>query len=200
MIRSYRIWRNMDKKDTDVGKHVSIQLFQHPSVFKWLAFEAHASVEECCGLLHHVPLPKWLINWESDWGCDCSPANTPPLNDDGCDCWSKFGDYYGDTWGDMWHWAIETPLQEFLYRRNVNHQWVNVSSKDFAQDFPDIAWINSEIEREKKYAAEHGGVIGVGDLPCLDYPGSSWMYKFMEWATRRWRTPLCDGTGTQGQH
>ncbi|MGB7283196.1 MAG: hypothetical protein WBE13_13110 [Candidatus Acidiferrum sp.] len=203
MIRTYRIWRNMNKSDVDADKDISIQLFQCPNYFIWFVYELHDSVEECCGLLHHLPVPRWLANWEGKWGCECSPPGTFGRDDEGCNCGGKFGDYYGDTWGDMWHWAIETPLQEFLYKHTkegVDHQWINVSSKDFPHDFPDIAWINSEIEREKKYAAEHGGVVGVGDLPCLDYPGSSWLYKFMEWATRRWRTPLCDGTGTQGQH
>ena len=191
----------MDKKDTDVGKHVSIQLFQHPSVFKWLAFEAHASVEECCGLLHHVPLPKWLINWESDWGCDCSPANTPPLNDDGCDCWSKFGDYYGDTWGDLWHIYIECTLMSWAYSDvEKDVQYVNTSLDEFPDDFSEVSWIRNEIEREKKYAKEHGGIVNPLDLPCIDYGGSSWLYKFLEWATRRWRTPLCDGTGPENKH
>jgi hypothetical protein len=216
MIRTYRIWRNMDAEDVKAGKDISVQLFQCPNLFVWAIYELHAAAEECCSLLHHVPIPKWLANWEGNWGCECKPPAPDTKvwpdgwKDEGCDCWSKFGHYYGDSWGDMWHWAVETPLGNYLYRRYpaIGSQWVNASLKDL--DAPpvlqDIEWIHKEIEREKKYAAEHGGdgchrwpggVMSYGDLPHIDYPGSSWLYKFMEWATRRVRTPMCDGTGTQ---
>ncbi len=200
MIRSYRTYRNMDKKDRD-EKQISVQLFQFASVFEWLVFETHEAVMECCHLFHHLPLPRWLANWESDWGCECTPPNSPPLFDDGCACWGRFGDYYGEEWGGIWHCYIEWPLQRYLdYRckksgREYHFIEVPLSYWDHLPKDADVNWIRGEIEREKGYPkGENGDTLA--PMKC-DFPGETWLYKLLEWATRPWRTPPCDGTGTQ---
>ena len=194
MIRSYRTYRNMDKKDRD-EKQVSIELLQFPSVFCWLVFELYVAVSDCCHLFHHLPLPKWLANWKGKWGCDCG------LVDCVCGSYVCFSDYYGDEWGSIWHCHIETPLQEYLNKRlkGTNHQWffveVPLSYWDHVPDDPDVNWIRSEIEREKAYPVDEEGDTTAPSM--CDFPGESWLYKLMEWATRPWRTPPCDGTGPQ---
>lgn len=196
MIRSYRCFRNMDKKDRD-EKQVSIELFQFPSVFCWLVFELHEAVMECCHLLNDFPIPRWLANWERPWGCECTPPNSYPLYDEGCACWSKFGDYYGDDWGHMWHCFLEMPLQDYLNRRSkdIKRTYVFIevplSYWDHNPDDLDVNWIRGEIEREKGYPVDAGG--NTTAPPKWDYPGETWLYKLTEWATRPWRTSNGDG-------
>lgn len=201
MIRTYRVYRNMGiNKDTN---QVSLQLFQFPSVFEWLVFELHEAVLECCGLFHHLPIPKWLGNWKRKWGCDCPPDD----GDGGCDCLGRFGDYYGEDWGSMWHCFLEIPLQEFLNRREQKRfkagghglQFLDVSLDHWKnqKDDLDVNWIREDIEREKGYGRdEHGYTLAP---PRCDYPGKTWLYKLMEWLTRPWRTAPCGDNGHQNQ-
>jgi hypothetical protein len=193
MIRAYRCYRNRDPKEPD--KQVGVQLFKFHSVFEWLVFELHEAVLESCHLFHHLPLPRWLANWQSDWGCDCTKPGTPPLYDDGCACWGRFGDYYGEDWGGLWHCYLETPLMNYLYNRKSKriletvYIKLPISEWGFIISDPDVNWIRNEIEREKAYPVdEHGDTTA--PWHC-DYPGETWLYKLMEWATRPWRTPSC---------
>jgi hypothetical protein len=197
MIRVYNCYRNMDAKDR-AEKPVSIELLQLPSVFCWLVFELHEAVLECCGLLHHTPIPKWLANLQGKWGCECSPPNSFPLHDEGCTCGGRFGDYYGDTWGDMWHCFLEIPLQEYLTRRlgKTERPYLFIemplSYWDHVPNDPDVKWIRDDIEREKGYDVDELG-NSLAPRHC-EYPGRTWLYKLVEWLTRPWRTPPCDGT------
>jgi hypothetical protein len=92
------------------------------------------------------------------------------------------------------------PLDEYVNRRLQRserlYQSVEVPLSNWSHqtDDPDINWIRSEIEREKLYPvdAEKNSMA-----PTKDYPGETWLYKLMEWLTRPWRTPPCDGTRTQ---
>ena len=208
MRRSYRIYRNMDRNTKDANP-ICIELLQFPNLYWWMVSELHEAVEECCSLFHHMPIPRWLANWESDWGCDCSPANTAPLNDDGCACWGTFAEYYGDDWGSMWHCFLEMPLSQHIYKNLYKDKgylmmpyfvFVNVSLDEWRDrpDDPDVKWIREDIDREKAYPKDENGYSTVPHR--CNYTGQSWLYKIVEWATRPWRTALCDGTGPENQH
>ena len=167
MITSYRIYRNMTPP-TKTDAPICIELVKYPSFWVWLVAELEQGVSECCTMLHDVPLPKWLLNWERAWGCDCTPApdeygnvwnvhggETTDVNgvvwkDMGCACWSKFSDYYGDDIGSLWHLFVEVPLSEYVFQRTRDTRYdVNVPLDTLKGD-SEIGWIEKQIEVEAK--------------------------------------------------
>jgi hypothetical protein len=195
----------MSLPDQD-SRQVSVELLQFSNIYWLFVFNLHESIQECCDLLHHLPLPKWLANWEAKWGCDCKPPAKDTQvypdgwKDEGCDCWSKFSDYYGDSWGDIWHWLCDVPIMDYLWTHAIKagrlRFFINVpiTEWDSCPDDIDVNWIRDNIEQEKKYDKDE---FGYSEAPYKDYPGETLLYKVMEWVTRRWRTPMCDGNGPQ---
>ena len=170
MIRSYRCYQNMGKDRAE--KQVSIELLQFPSVLCWLVFELHEAVAECCHLFHHIPVPKWLADLEHHWDGETE---------------SKFSDYYGDDWDSIWHCCVEMPLQDYLNHRfgKIKRQFVFIEAPlsywDRNADDLDVNWIRANIEREKRYGVNENG-YSLAPYRC-DYPGETWLYKLLEWAT-----------------
>lgn len=173
MIRSYRVYRNMNEPDK-VAKPVCIELLTFSSLWVWLVAELEESVSECCSMMHEIPLPKWIV----DWTFETSEGDILTI-----------GDYYGDDLGGLWHCYVESPLSDYVFehtRRTLHH--VNVSLKDMGED-EEIQWIVAEIERESR---------GEGrDYNWQDNPGTSTLFKVMEFLTRPFRKP--NGNGNQNQ-
>lgn len=188
-MRTYSIYRNTQKERAETP--VSIELVEG-SFFHIMMFTLHQAVLESCHLWHHVMLPKWLANWEREWGCECK-------KDEQCDCWSKFSEYFGKDWGSLWHCYIEMPLSNYMNRQYVSREsvWVETSLKpwDALCSHPDVNWIREDIEREKNYGYDENG-CSQAPSRCW-YPGNSLLFKIVEFVTRPWRTPPCDGSGTK---
>lgn len=101
-----------------------------------------------CDWLHHVPLPKWLRNWERLWG-------GAEFGDEPC----KFEDYYGDDLSVFWHCWVESPACQFAWKHK-NHNVVEFemtldeARKKFAHDPEQYQWVERNLEQHKQWDAE----------------------------------------------
>ncbi len=176
MHHSYRIWRNCNTNTKDATP-VSIELIKYPSRWQRFVGELTEAAEECCALMHDVPLPKWLGNWKRKWGCDCKPGEK-------CECLCAFRDYFGDDLGGLWHVNVECALDDYMYKRAWNHthtRWVNVPLSEMGDD-PDVQWIRDQIATEAQGGEYH-------DWNWHRYPAQSRLFRFLEFMTRPWRRP-----------
>lgn len=176
MYYSYRIWRNMNTGTKD-ERPVSIELIRYPSLWQCFVGELAEGAEECCSLMHDVPVPRWLAKWERRWGCECKPGEK-------CDCLQTFESYFGDDWGSIWHVDVECALTDYMHRRAwkyTNIRWVNVPLSEMEGD-PEVDWIKDMI------AAEARGEEW-WDWDWKKYPARTRLFKLMEFLTRPWRRP-----------
>lgn len=172
-MNGYRLYRNM-MKETKETHEVCIELYQYPL---WLLplIILEQWIDGICGLLHEVPLPKWLVEY-------------PYTDKEDPEWWGSIGDYYGEEWGGLWHCYIECPITETVFKHTqTTIEHINVPLSAFG-DNHEVDWIRGDIEREAKVEEWH----------WQHYPGDSWLFKFLEWATRPWRNDSTQSTKESG--
>jgi len=136
------------------GEDTEISIHLEECVWYWLVLEflAWDCCTHICDWLSHVPLPKFIRNWERKWD-----------EDDDTPC--KFGDYWGSHLDTPWHVWVESPFCQWVWHHNgavgtvgtVQPIWkmpLSEARKQF-QSFPqEIAWVDKEIARRVEYDKE----------------------------------------------
>lgn len=97
-----------------------------------------------CDWLHHVPLPKWLRNWERAWG-----APEP----------CKFEQWYGDDFSVFWHCWVESPVCQWAWKHKNRHVvefelTLDEARVKFVHDPEKYQWVERELAQHKEWDAE----------------------------------------------
>lgn len=115
----------------------------------WYWVVAHFLAWDCCtrvcDLLHHVPMPRWLRNWEGKWDKD----------EESC----KLSEWYGDTFDVFWHCWIESPFMQWAHshRNWQGDQQIEISLEDARVKFAgkhELQWIEEHLRKCAEWDAE----------------------------------------------
>jgi hypothetical protein len=103
-----------------------------------------------CDWCHKVPLPKFVCNWERNWGGD---------KEDGV---HKLEDWYGADLGCLWHVYVESPVLQWVWKHKFIEQATEfrMTLAEAREKFKGtqaykLEWIEEDVKRDAAYAAEH---------------------------------------------
>jgi hypothetical protein len=148
-VTHWSVWMGQgDGENTKVSVHLEENAW-YWYLLEFLAWDCTTSV---CDVLHHIPLPKFICNWERNWGGDPEDGNC------------TLEQWYGDSIGSFWCCFVEHPACQWVWKHKKPYSVIidmtlAEARKKFEHYPHQISWIDEELESRRKYDEEEASKI-----------------------------------------